>query len=251
MAEVVRHSSRFRGARFEESDLREVRVASCSLSGARVTDSEILDVRLDGIVVGLVVNGVDVTSFVDDELDRRHPERVQVRSMRTADQHRAAWDTIEGMWAATVERARRLPAAALDESVDGEYSFAETLRHLVFATDAWFVRTVLDEPSPFAPIGVTHHSYPADDAAAIGIDRTARPSFDDVLAVRAERMTLVRDTIERVTDDELDALCDRPPAPGYPSPHSVRQCLGVVMREESDHHRYAVRDLALLEARQG
>jgi len=39
------------------------------------------------------------------------------------------------------------------------------------------------------------------------------------------------------------------PAPGYPEEtRTVGSCLRVVMMEECDHRRYAVRDLAVLEA---
>jgi hypothetical protein len=42
----------------------------------------------------------------------------------------------------------------------------------------------------------------------------------------------------------------RSPAPGYPEePRVVGECLGVVMEEECEHHRFATRDLAVLEAR--
>ena len=43
----------------------------------------------------VVVDDVDVTAFVAAELDRRHPERVQLRGMRTAEDCRAMWDTVE------------------------------------------------------------------------------------------------------------------------------------------------------------
>lgn len=69
------------------------------------------------------LNGVDVTDFVSAELDRRHPERVQFRAGETADDFRAMWDTIEGLWAQAIERAGRLPAAALTERVNEEWSF--------------------------------------------------------------------------------------------------------------------------------
>ena len=64
-----------------------------------------------------------------------------------------------------VARAGRLPEPALHLRVDDEWSFVETLRHLVFATDAWAGRTILDEPKAF----LTWGSYPdagadADDA---------------------------------------------------------------------------------------
>ena len=126
----------------------------------------------------------------------------------------------------------------------------ETLRHLVFATDAWASRTVLDDPMPYARLGCPQGGYPPADAAAIGIDLDARPSFDQVMEVRADRMAVVRRIVDGLTDVELERLCARSPAPGYPEePRTVRQCLRVVMNEECEHHRYAVRDLAVLEAR--
>jgi hypothetical protein len=70
------------------------------------------------------------------------------------------------------------------------------------------------------------------------------------MAVRADRTALVRGIIDGLTDTELERMCTRTPAPGYPEePRSVADCLGVVMSEQCDHRRYAVRDLAVLEAR--
>src|SRR5215211_4441379 len=46
-------------------------------------------------------------------------------------------------WDAVVRRALALPEDLLHERVDGEWSFIETLRHLVFATDAWVLRAAL------------------------------------------------------------------------------------------------------------
>jgi len=53
-----------------------------------------------------------------------------------------------------------------------------------------------------------------------------------------------------LSDDDLKRVCPRLPASGYPEEaRSVGLCLGVVMKEECEHRRYAVRDLAVLEAR--
>jgi hypothetical protein len=135
--------------------------------------------------------------------------------------------------------------------VDDEWSFVETLRHLVFATDAWASRTVLDEAMPYHPLGLAHTSYPPADAAALGHDFDARPSFQEVMQVRAERIAVVRRIVDGLTDTDLERLCERAPAPGYPDePRSVGRCLRVVMKEECEHYRYAVRDLAVLEAAQ-
>ena len=47
----------------------------------------------------------------------------------------------------------------------------------------------------------------------------------------------------------LGRRCRRSPAPGYPDEErTVIDCIAVVMEEEIEHYRFAVRDLAVLEA---
>lgn len=116
----------------------------CDVRTLKIADSSLVDVNISGFISNVVVNDVDVTAFVEAELERRHPERTQVRAMQTADDYRATWDTMEGLWSATVARARRLPESARHERIDDEWSFVETLHHLVFATDAWASRAVRD-----------------------------------------------------------------------------------------------------------
>ena len=242
----------FRGASFTRADLTGASFRACDLRQLKITDSWLVDVRVSGLIGSFVVNDVDVTAFVEGELDRQHPERVQLREMRTADDYRAMWDTIERLWAGTVARAGRLPESALRLRVDDEWSFVETLRHLVFATDAWAARTILDEPLPYHPSGLPHAGYPPADAAALGIDVDARPPLAEVMEVRDSRMALVRGIVEALTDAGLERACPRSPAPGYPDEaRSVGRCLRVVMEEECEHRRYAVRDLAALEADAG
>jgi hypothetical protein len=251
MAVEYDSSTTFQGARFTGVDFSGATFRDCDLHQVKISGSWLTDVDLAGVVRTFVVNGVDVTAYVEAELDGRHPERVQLRAMRTADEHRAMWDTIERVWSEAVARAGRLPEGARDERVDDEWSFVETLRHLVFATDAWVGRTILDEPMPYHRLGLTYAQYPAADAAALGIDPAARPAYEDVLPVRADRMAVVRRIVDGLTDADLERVCTRTPAPGYPEePYTVGRCLRVVMHEECEHHRFAVRDLAVLEARQ-
>ena len=47
-----------------------------------------------------------------------------------------------------VARARRLPPTLLDERVNDEFSFIQTLRHLVFASDRWLTGPVFGDPEP-------------------------------------------------------------------------------------------------------
>ena len=208
-----------------------------------------MNVSISGYLSNVTVNGVEVSDFVSAELDRRHPERVQFREVETAGDVRAMWDTIERLWAQATERAGRLPAAALTEQVNQEWSFAQTLRHLVFITDAWASRTVLDQERPYHPLGLPQSWYPPSDAAALGIDLAAQPDYAEILAARADRMAVMRRIAESLTDDGLGRPCHRSPAPGYPDEeNTVIGCLGVVMDEEIEHYRFAVRDLSVLEA---
>jgi hypothetical protein len=243
-------SEEFRGARFDVADLRGARFTDCDMTGMTIRDGWLVNVSISGLVSDLTVNGVDVTDFVEAELDRRHPERVQFREVQTADDFRAMWDTIEVLWANAAERAGRLSGAVLTEQVDEEWSFAQTLRHLVFITDAWASRTVLDEERPYHPIGIPQSWYPPAAAAALGIDLASEPGYDEILAARRDRMAVVRRIVTGLTDDDLGRPCQRSPAPGYPEEERpVAECLAVVMNEEIEHYRYATRDLTVLESR--
>jgi hypothetical protein len=240
----------FRGARFNVADLTGAKFVDCDMSSVKIVDSYLVGVDVSGFVRQFVINGVDVSEFVETELDRRHPERVQLRELGDADDFRAMWATVEGLWSATTARAERLPEQALQERVDDEWSFVETLRHLIFITDSWASRTVLDEPLPFHRLALPQTAYSPADAAKLGMEVTAQPSYAEVVQVRAERMALVRGLMAGLTDDELGRVCERSPAPGYPEEaRTVGECLGVVLEEECEHHRFATRDLGTLGAR--
>jgi hypothetical protein len=243
-------SEEFRGARFDVADLRGARFTDCDLTGVTIRDSWLVGVGISGYLSDVTVNDVDVTDFVSAELDRRHPERVQLREIQNADGFRAMWDTIERLWAQATGRAGQLPVGAVTEQVNQEWSFAQTLRHLVFITDAWASRTVLDEEMPYDPVGLPQSWYPDGDAAKLGIDLDGKPSYDDILAVRADRMAVIRGIVDGLTDSDLGRLCRRTPAPGYPEEElAVANCIAVVMEEEIEHYSFATRDLAALESR--
>jgi hypothetical protein len=242
-------SEQFRDARFDVADMRGARFTDCDLTGVTIRDGWLVNVSISGYLSNVTVNGVDVTDFVNAELDRRHPERVQFREGQTADDIRAIWDTIERLWAQADERAGRLSADALDQQVNEEWSYAQTLRHLVFITDAWASRTVRDEEMPYHPLGLPQSWYPAADATALGIDLTAHPGYAEIVAARADRMAVMRRIVDGLADDSLGRLCRRSPAPGYPDEErTVIDCIAVVMDEEIEHYRFAIRDLAVLEA---
>ena len=251
MPDEYSKTDKFRGARFTGLDFRDVTFRDCDMSNLKIAASDLVEVNISGWVRNsFVVNDVDVVEYVEAELNRRYPVRAQVEATKSADDYRATWGAIEDVWSQAVTRARRLPESALQERVDEEWSLVETLRHLIFATDAWAGSAVLELAQPYHRLGLTHTDYSVAHAAAIGIDLNAKPTFDEVLVVRTERLAMVRGFVDELTAEELERSCMRPPAPGYPEqPRTVRQCIRVVMNEECEHYRYAMRDLAVLEQR--
>jgi hypothetical protein len=195
----------------------------------------------------LRVNGVDVIPLVEAELNRRFPGRADRRA-EDPDGLRAAWAALERTWAATLARVAAMPAGTVDVSVAGEWSFAQTLRHLVMATDAWLGRAILGIEQPFHPIGQPNAEYETD-GNDMSIFTTATPPYAEVLEVRAGRVTMVRDFLATVTSDQLAEARRNPWAPEYQQ--STLSCLHVILREEWEHHRYAVRDLEAIEANSG
>ncbi|MEV5496333.1 DinB family protein [Nonomuraea fuscirosea] len=243
------HSDQFRGGRIHLCDLAGLEIRDCEVSGLKVVDCYGSDVYLGGDFERVVVNDVDVTAYVEAELDRRHPARVLARDAASPDDYRAAWEAVETLWAATLDRARLLPEARLHERVDGEWSLVETLRHLLFAGDAWLGSAVLEEEAPYHPLGLCGGWMSPDAMTKLGLARDAAPTLDEVLAPRLARMAAMRRVVDGLTEDELDRVCGRKPADPYPDQeYVVRRCLKVVLKEEAEHHRYAVRDLAVLEA---
>jgi uncharacterized protein (DUF952 family) len=249
---------RLSGARFDRVDFSDVRGRSVLFTGAFLHDVDLSGVVLRGVYVdraeiygaieSLTVNGVDVAPLVEAELDRRYPDRVKMRPADPAG-FREAWDVVERLWAGTVERARRLDPALLHESVDGEWSFIETLRHLAFATDSWLRRAVLGDPRPWDPLDLPWDEMP--DTPGVPRDRAVRPSLDTALALRLDRMASVREFVDGLTDATLAADTVPVNGPGWPEERNypVRQCLRVILNEEWEHRLYAERDLAVLEAR--
>src|SRR5215467_9545517 len=90
-------------ARFEHEDLTEVEFRECDLTRARLIGVVMQDALIDGLISNLVVNGVEVTSYVEAELDRRHPVRLLIRSADPADLQEAFLQLRAGE-AATLER---------------------------------------------------------------------------------------------------------------------------------------------------
>ena len=256
MADFIRAD--LRGSRFEHVDLSGAQLRAVDLTGARLSavdltgvvmrNVELAGADIHGEIGNLTINGVDIGPLVDAELDRRYPDRAKMRPAGPAG-FREAWEVLERLWGQSVERARRLPPELLHESVDGEWSFIETLRHLVFVTDAWVRRAILGDPSPWDPLDLPWDEMP--DTPGVPRDRGARPTLEAVLELRRDRMSTVRQVIAGLTGESLDGHTEPVEGPGWPRPRSypVRECLLCILSEEWEHRLYAERDLDALRAR--
>lgn len=242
-------SDDLQGAQFFDVNLRAARFVRSDLSGAvmRGVDVERADIDAPWLLEGtsfLRVNGVDVTVFVEAELNRRFPGR-ETRHAQDPERLREAWAMIERTWAATLERVAGMPAGTVDDSVDGEWSFAQTLRHLVMATDKWLGKGILEKDRPYHAIGQPNAEYETD-GLDMSVFSTAAQSYDDVLDVRAGRMAMVRNFLAGVTAADLPRTHEAPDEPEYTV--TTLQCLHTILHEEWEHHRFAVRDLDAIEA---
>jgi hypothetical protein len=185
--------------------------------------------------------------FVEAELNRRMPGRAQRRA-GDPEGLRSAWAALERAWDTTLQRVAAMPAGAVDVSVGGEWSFTQTLRHLVLATDLWLGRAVLRIEQPFHHLGLPYTGA-ADDDLDTSVFATGTPAYEDVLEARASRVTMVRDFLAGVTPEQLAETRQNPHAPDHAE--TVLACVHVILEEEWEHLRFAVRDLDAIEATSG
>ncbi len=188
----------------------------------------------------LIVNGVDVVPLVDAELDRQFPGR-ELQKAQTPDGLRDGWVAVQAAWETTTTTT---PPELVDARVEDEWSLAQTLRHLVSVTDAWLRGGIMRIEQPFHAIGQIFAG-----ASEMGFDmsifRTDAPTFEEILAVRAERQQLVAAFLRTVAPEVLAEQRDNPWGGGDWHP-TVGDCVRVILEEEWAHLRYIRRDLALL-----
>ena len=249
MAATFTRSDDLRRAEFVESDLRGARFVRADLSDVVMREVEVQGADIDApwLTTGgayFKVNGVDVIPLVEAELNRRFPGRVDRRAS-DPEGLRMAWASLQGTWERTLERVAAMPQGTVDVSIDGEWSFAQTLRHLVLATDAWLRRAILGIAHPFHPLGLAGAGTEDDDLDTSNLTTTT-PTYGEILDARAERVAMVSHYLDQVTSNELAATRPNPWNPQYGE--TTLSCLQVILEEEWEHLRYAVRDLDTIEA---
>jgi hypothetical protein len=233
------------GSTFREVNLADTDFRGVNFYRVRMRGVELCDVEISGELKNVVINGIDVAPLVAAEQERRDPLLVKMRPA-DADGFREAWAILEDLWAGTIDRARRLTTEQLNTSVDGEWSFLQTLRHLAYATDAWVRRAYLGDPEPWHPLDLPWTE--AGDLCSFPPLWDARPPLEEVLALREDRTSGVREALSSLTDEKLNGQTTPVDAPGWPPPEAmpVREVLGTVLIEEYLHRQFAERDLEKL-----
>lgn len=233
----------FEGATFVQASFKGATVRFSDFSGVtmRSVDADGLDIDSHDLFFGsLLVNGVDVVPLVDAELNRQFPGR-ELQKAQTPAGLREGWPAVQAAWQETVAGT---PTDLVDAHVEDEWSLAQTLRHLILATDAWLRGGILRMQRPFHEIGQIFTG--ADQMGFdISIFRVDPPPYEEILAVRAERQQLVTDFLSRATSELLAEERGNPWGGGDWHP-SVGDCIRVILEEEWAHLRYIRRDLARL-----
>lgn len=235
------------GEEFEDRDLAESVFWGVNLRRSMFRDTDfggstffhvlLKDVSIDGIVERLVVNGVDVTEFIAEH-DPWHPLRTMLEP-QSASEFGDAWAMLTTEWDRLVEYATAMPPRHLVESVDGEWSFRDTLRHLVFVRDKWFASPILGRVE-FIDMGLPNTG--SRDFGWPGLDLQVDPTVSEVLGVRARQNAELAAWLANAVFDSLPpevAVLENGTVPTV-------MCLHVVLEEEFEHLRYATRDLEVL-----
>ncbi len=233
----------FEGATFVEASFKGATMRHSDLNGVtmRGVDVNGLDIDSHDLFFGtLFVNGVDVVPLVAAELDRQFPGR-ELQKAQTPEGLREAWSAVQSAWQAQLVDT---PADLVDAHVEDEWSLAQTLRHLILATDAWLRGGILQVPQPFHEIGQIFTGA-ADMGFDVSIFRTEAPAFEEIQAVRAERQQQVSAFLATVTPELLAEQRENPWGGGDWRP-TVGDCVRVILEEEWAHLRYIRRDLARL-----
>lgn len=249
MATKFTGSDDLTGAEFRGANLSGARFVACDLSGAVVRGVDVSGAEIDAPWLAdggasFFVNGVDVVPYVEAELNRRFPGRAD-KFAKDPEKLREAFAALHRTWAATLERVAAMPAGTVDVSVAGEWTFKQTLRHLILATDTWLGRGVLEKEQPYHPLGLIDHG--SREGFDFSVFRDDEPTYEEVLEARAGRIAMVRDFLATATAEELAEVRKNPHNPVYAE--STLSCVHVIIEEEWEHHRYAVRDLDAIEAR--
>lgn len=222
------------GAVFWGVQLVGARFRDANLDGSEFFHTSWKNVSIDGEIDRLVVNGVDVTEFVNQH-DRWHPIRYRL-SPPDAAGIRASWNALGAEWSTLMSKVDLADTSVVSTSVDGEWSLHDTLRHLLFAMDKWFTLPILGERE-FCALGLPNSG--SRDRDWPGLDTSLDADFATVMRVRDEQHARFTAYVASLDVATLPASVDVLENGAVPA----LMCFHVVLEEEFEHLRYMIRDL--------
>jgi uncharacterized damage-inducible protein DinB len=165
---------------------------------------------------------------------------------RTPEAFRNAWADLERLWSETLARAEALDEEQLHESVEGEWSFVQTLRHLVYASDLWVFAVIQSVPNPYDQLDLPFDGYERFPNP-IPYERDAKPPLASVLALRADRVARVRAFLDGLTQEHIESTVEfRGESWPFNEDFAIGPSLATVVNEEWHHRNFAERDLDIL-----
>lgn len=224
--------STFWGVQFRRATFRDA-----DFSGSTFFHVLLRDVSIDGEIKNLVVNGVDVTEFVNSH-DRWWPLRSNL-TPDSVDGLVESWTALAREWSALLDRVASADPVVVSKSINGEWTLSETLRHLVFAMDKWFTMPILRKQT-YSAIGLPNSS--AQQRSWPGLDPSAEPSFAEILATRAAQHEVFGGFVSKMNFENLPESVSVEENGDVPT----IMCFHVVLEEEFEHLRYMIRDLSEL-----
>jgi hypothetical protein len=157
MAGTVFHSVNLYKAVFEDVNLGGATIRNVNLGSVTIRDATLENAVIDNAhIVGLTINGIRVDHLIEDELDRRDPERVQLRMADVFDPGEVARVMVR-LDHVRAEFYARLCAASPEQRIahpgPERWSALEHARHLVFAEDMYLNRWLLRNDTPWCRLG--------------------------------------------------------------------------------------------------
>lgn len=224
--------STFWGVQFHRARFRDA-----DFSGSSFFHVFLKNVSIDGEIKNLLINGVDVTEYVNQH-DRWWPLRNNL-SPDTREGVVESWTALSLEWSKLLGLVSTLRPSVVNQSVDGEWTLNQTLRHLIFAMDKWFMLPMLGAHT-FSAIGLPNSSSQARPWP--GLDLSENPDFEKIIATRSDQHRRFGEFISEMQIGNLPESVSIEEGGNVPA----LMCLHVVLEEEFEHLRYMIRDLALL-----
>ena len=196
MAGTVFHNVNLAGAVFDDVNLAGARIHNANLENFAIEDANIQ---------GLTIYGFRVDRLIDEELDRRDPERSRLRMADCFDPEcvRSVLEHLCEVRAGFSAFLREADPALLSARPDPEnWSATENLRHLIFAEDLYLNRWLLQNNEPWCKQGL-RPAFLADNSSYAEVGSQPTDDIEQLLAAWDAIHTRMMAFVDTVSAEEL------------------------------------------------